>query len=60
LGIFPDTIKMAKVRLLHKKGDRQEIRYYRPISILSFLLKNFGKADLKKVNTFCIKTQYID
>jgi hypothetical protein len=32
-----------------KKGDGQEIHYYRPISILSFLLKNFGKTDLKNL-----------
>jgi hypothetical protein len=34
-GIFPDMMKKAKIEPLLKKGDRQDIQNYRPISILS-------------------------
>jgi hypothetical protein len=33
-GIFPDMIKKAKIKSLFKKGDRQYIQNYRPISTL--------------------------
>jgi len=32
-GIFPDMMKQAKIIPLFKKGDRQDIHNYRPISI---------------------------
>jgi hypothetical protein len=34
-GIFPDMMKKAKIKPLFKKGDRQDIKNYRPTSILS-------------------------
>ena len=34
-GIFPDMIKKAKMKPLFKKGERQDVKNYRPISILS-------------------------
>jgi len=33
-GIFPDKMKIAKVRPFFKKGDRQDVQNYRQISIL--------------------------
>jgi hypothetical protein len=33
-GIVPAAFKQAKVKPLFKKGDRQSVNYYRPISIL--------------------------
>jgi hypothetical protein len=34
-GIFPNQMKIAKVRPIFKKGQKQNIENYRPISILS-------------------------
>jgi hypothetical protein len=33
-GVFPENMKIAKIRPLYKKGERQEVCNYRPISIL--------------------------
>ena len=43
-GIFPDHLKMAVVKPLHKKGDKFEISNYRPISLLPTFAKIFEKA----------------
>ena len=34
-GVFPEMLKVAKVKPLYKKGDTGEVRNYRPISLLS-------------------------
>ena len=33
--IFPDQLKIVKVAPLYKKGDKRDIRNYRPIARLS-------------------------
>lgn len=38
-GIFPDVWKIAKVTPLHKKGPRDDVNNYRPISVLCCLSK---------------------
>lgn len=38
-GQFPDYLKMALIRPIHKKGDVQLLENYRPISILSVFSK---------------------
>ena len=42
-GYFPDEWKLAKVIPIFKDGDPQDIKNYRPISVLSFLSKVFEK-----------------
>jgi hypothetical protein len=41
-GIFPNQMKIAKVRPIFKKGHKQNIEHYRPILIL-FGFKKFLK-----------------
>jgi hypothetical protein len=43
-GIFPDHLKIAVVKPLHKKGDRYNMTNYRPISLLSIFSKVCEKA----------------
>jgi len=44
LGVFPDRLKYAVVKPLFKKGDKNNISNYRPISLLSSFSKVFEKA----------------
>ncbi len=38
-GIFPDIFKTAKIKPLFKKGNKNDIQNYRPISLLSVFSK---------------------
>lgn len=43
-GVFPNSLKIARTIPIFKKGNREEISNYRPISILPFLSKIFEKC----------------
>ena len=47
-GIFPDDFKIARVSPIHKSGNKEERRNYRPISILSII----AKLIIAKLNIF--------
>jgi hypothetical protein len=42
-GIFPNRVKYAEVKPLHKKGDKSEFSNYRPISLLTSFSKIIDK-----------------
>jgi hypothetical protein len=42
-GAFPERFKMAKVKPLHKKGDKRDMKNYRPISLLCMFSKILEK-----------------
>ena len=42
-GLFPDSLKIARVIPLFKSGDRNDITNYRPISLLPVISKIFEK-----------------
>ena len=44
MGIFPEKLKIAKIKPLHKKGDKCCFNNYRPISILPTIFKVFEKV----------------
>lgn len=43
-GIFQILIKQSKVKILHKKGDKNKFNYYRPTLLLNNLLTIFEKS----------------
>ena len=43
-GIFPDTLKIAKVIPLYKKESRELVDNYRPVSLLCAISKLFERA----------------
>jgi hypothetical protein len=51
-GVFPDKMKLATVRPIHKRGDTQESGNYRPISILPALSKILEKLVYKRLMYF--------
>lgn len=51
-GVFPDRLKIAKVIPVYKKGDRDELKNYRPVSILPSVSKIFEYVILHRVTSF--------
>ena len=63
-GIFPDSLKIAKVIPIFKQGSRSSCSDYRPISVLSALRKIFERCILNQLIFYCptenilVSTQY--
>ena len=49
-GIFPDALKVAKVKPLHKKGD--SFNNYRPISLLPTISKIFERVMFSQLYSY--------
>jgi len=59
-GIFPDSLKIAKVIPLYKKGDDFKFENYRPISLLPTISKVIEKIMYKQIyNHFTLKKLFI-
>lgn len=51
-GIFPDALKTAIVVPIYKKGDKEEISNYRPISLLPILSKVVEKCISRRITHY--------
>ena len=58
-GVFPDNLKLARVKPLFKKGNTFDPGNYRPISILPALSKIFEKLILKQVTQYFNENQLL-
>ena len=54
-GIFPDQLKIAKVRPIFKNGDKSEFSNYRPISVLPSFSKIFEKLMYNRLMSYLLK-----
>ena len=58
-GQFPNEWKKANVVPVHKKGDKQVLRNYRPVSLLSICGKIFEHLIYNNLHEFFIKNDII-
>ena len=58
-GTFPEKFKLARVKLLYKKGDVYSIKIIRPISILPFFSKILEKLIYSRLIIFLNKHNII-
>ena len=55
LGVFPQKLKTALIIPVFKKGDSNDIKNYRPISLLSVFSKIIEKTMAKRITDFLEK-----
>jgi len=58
-GIVPQAIKIAKVVPIYKKGDKDDVTNYRPISILPYFSKFYEKLMYNRLYNFVEKSDII-
>ena len=58
-GIVPQAIKIAKVVPIYKKGEKDDVTNYRPISILPYLSKFYEKLMYNRLYNFVEKSGII-
>ena len=51
-GVFPDVWKTAKVKPVYKKGDKYDMRNYRPISIIPVFAKLLERLMYNRIISF--------
>ena len=49
-GIFPDSWKTSLVRSIHKGGNKNNVKNFRPIALINTVPKLFEKLVTKKIN----------
>ena len=59
-GVYPESLKIAKVIPVYKGGDKMDIGNYRPISMLSVFDKLLEKVLNRRINDFLIKHNFFN
>ena len=52
-GTFPDELKLGVITPIHKKGPKDDVGNYRPISTLPIFGKIFEKFYIRVYTTLC-------
>lgn len=58
-GTFPDKLKVAKVSVIHKGGDENDMGNYRPISVLPIFSKIIERVIYVRFANFCSSKKVI-
>jgi len=58
-GIFPDIWKTAKVKPLYRKGDKYDMKNYRPISIIPLITKRLERLMYNSIITFLYENKIL-
>jgi hypothetical protein len=58
--VFPEKLKIAIIKPLHKKGNTEEARNYRPISLLSVFSKTVEKLIYSTLMAFITKNKILN
>ena len=59
-GIFPNRLKIAIIKPLHKKRNTENLQNYRPISLLSVFFKNHRKVNYASLMSFIVKNNILN
>lgn len=58
-GYFPDQLKIGRVVPVHKKGDMNDCRNYRPISVLPIISKIFEQVIANRLAEYLENKNYL-
>ena len=58
-GIFPDSLKTARVTPIYKKGSKTDIKNYRPVSVLGNISKIFEGLMFNRISDFFYKNELL-
>ena len=58
-GVFPDSMKLAKVTPIYKKGDPKLFPNYRPISVLSIFSKILEKVMYTRLQEYIVRNNIL-
>jgi hypothetical protein len=59
-GIFPEILKTATVKPLHKKGNTGEVQNYRSVSLVSAISKIIEKLMYSRLMSFVTKNNILN
>lgn len=59
-GIFPDALKIARIRPIYKIGSQQDPNNYRPISVLNAFSKIIEKLLLSRLHEYLNMSNFFD
>ena len=58
-GVYPDSLKVAEVFLIFKKGEHEKTTNYRPISLLSQFNKIFEKLLYSRIYSYLVRHELL-